>query len=191
MTDCSSWEQLGILLRYVKDSVAVEKLIEYVQCHNVEGKTIAKLIIDTVTNVGLNTSLCRSQTYDGAENMSGKQKGASNQFCEITGNKKAVYFHCASHELNLCLSKASKVLQIHNMVRTMQSVCLSFKFSAKHQRILETSIAQMHSDNEETKQKVKLKVKPLCETRWVERQTAFDDLISLYEAVTFCLGKIE
>ena len=49
----------------------------------------------------------------------------------------------------------------------------------------------MHSNNEETKQKVKQKVKPLCETRWVERQTAFDDLISLYEAVTFCLDKIK
>ena len=76
VTDCSNWEQLGIVLRYVKDSVAVEKLIEYVKCHNINGNTITKLIIDTVTNVGLKNSLCRSQTYDGAGNMSGKQKGA-------------------------------------------------------------------------------------------------------------------
>ena len=76
MTDSSNRQQLGIVLRYVKDSVAAEKLIEYVKCHNIKGNTIAKLIIDTVTNVGINTSLCRSQTYDRAGNMSGKQKGA-------------------------------------------------------------------------------------------------------------------
>ena len=92
VTDCSNWEQLGILLRYVKDSVAVEKLIEYVKCHNINGNTITKLIIDTVTNVGLKNSLCRSQTYDGGGNMSGKQKGALNQFCEITGSKKQCIF---------------------------------------------------------------------------------------------------
>ena len=61
------------------------------------GNTNAKLaIVNAVTNVGLNTWLCRSQTYDGAGNMSGKQNGASNQFCEIIENKKAVYFNCAS-----------------------------------------------------------------------------------------------
>ena len=109
----------------------------------------------------------RSQTYDGAGNMSGKQNGASNQFCEIARNKKAVYFHCASHELNLCLSKASKVPDVHNMVSTMPSLGLFFKYSAKRQRILEATIAQMHSNNEETKEKVK----PLCETRWVEFKT--------------------
>ena len=77
------------------------------------------------------------------------------------------------------------------MVCTMQSLGLFFKYSAKHQRILEATIAQMHLNNKETKQKVKLKVNTLCETRWVERQTAFDHLISLYEAVIFCLDKIE
>ena len=69
VTDCSNWEQLGIELQYVKDSAAVEKLIEYVKCHNIKGNTIEKLITDTGTNVGLKTSLCSSQTYDGAGNM--------------------------------------------------------------------------------------------------------------------------
>ena len=35
------------------------------------------------------------------------------------------------------------------------------------------------------------KVKPLCETRWVERHTAFDDLSELYESLLHCLEKIE
>ena len=102
-----------------------------------------------------------------------------------------MHFHCASHELNLRLSKASKVPEVHSMVKTMQSLCLFFRFSVKRQIILEAAIAQTYSNNEKTKQKVKQKVKPLCETIWVERETAFDNLISLYEEVTFCLDKIE
>ena len=34
------------------------------------------------------------------------------------------------------------------MVRTIQSLGLFFKFSAKRQRILKSSIAEIHSDNE-------------------------------------------
>ena len=70
VTNCSSWEQLGIVLRYVKDAVAAEKLVEYVKCYNTKRNTVAKLIGDTVTNVGLDTSLCGSQTCYEAGNMS-------------------------------------------------------------------------------------------------------------------------
>ena len=44
------------------------------------------------------------------------------------------------------------------MVSTMQILGLFFTFSTKRQKILEAPIAQMHSNNEETKQKVKQKV---------------------------------
>ena len=75
------------------------------------------------------------------------------------------------------------------MVNTMQSLGLFFRFLFF--LFFEVAIAQMRSNNEEIKHKVKQKVKALCETRWVERQSAFDDLISFFEAVTFCLDKIE
>ena len=52
---CFNWDQPDIVLRYVKDSVATEKLIEYVKWHNIMGNTNAKLaIVNAVTNVGLN-----------------------------------------------------------------------------------------------------------------------------------------
>ena len=72
--------------------------------------------------------MCRSQTFDGAGKMSGKTKGAASQFCLKTENEKAVYFHCRSHELNLCLSKASKVPQVSNMISAMQFLGLFIDF---------------------------------------------------------------
>ena len=36
----SNWEQLGIVERYVKSSIPVEKLLEYVKCENIRGNTM-------------------------------------------------------------------------------------------------------------------------------------------------------
>ena len=85
----------------------------------------------------LDPKTCRSQMFDGAGNMSGKTKGAATQFCLKIENEKAVYFHCTSHELNLCLSKASKVPQVSNMISTIRFLGLLYKFSPKRQRKLE------------------------------------------------------
>ena len=140
MTDSSNWEQLGIVLRYVKDCGEVEKLFEFVQCEDIKGNSIAKYIIDAISNAGLDTKYYRSQTYDGAGNMAGKQKDAAKKFQLLTGNTKAPYIHCGSHELNLYLSKASNVPEVYNMVCTMQFLGIYFKFSPKRQRLLEYSI---------------------------------------------------
>ena len=187
VTDSSNWEQLGIVLRYVKYFTPVERLFEYVACEDIKGKSIATYIIDILNNTGLDPKNCRSQTYDGAGNMAGKLKGAANQFQVMTGSDRAPYVHCASHQLNLCLSKASKVARICNMVSTMQSLGLFSKFSPKRQRLLEKCIQDMTNEDVSF---AKHKLKPLCETRWVERHTTFNDLASLYDTVLLCLEKI-
>ena len=134
VTDVSNWEQLGIVVRYVRNCQAIEKLLEFVQCDDVKGASIAEFIINALNNAGLYPQMCRAQTYNGAGNMAGKEKGAAAKFCSETGNEKAVYFHCTSHELNLSLSKASKILQVMNMVSTMQMMGTFFKYSPKCQQ---------------------------------------------------------
>lgn len=191
VTDSSNWEQLGVIVRYLKDNEPQERLIEYVKCENIAGATIADLIIQRLSNIGLDLSKCRCQTYDGAGNMAGKEKGAANQFRVKTGNEKAIYFHCASHKLNLALSKASKVSEVHNMVCLMQSVGLFFKFSAKRQHTFEIAVEEICKKRNESPSTMKKKLKPLCETRWVERHTAFIDLQTLYEPLLDCLDGIE
>ena len=42
--------------------------------------------------------MCWSQTYNRAANMISGPWNALNQFKEITGNQKAIYYHCASNE---------------------------------------------------------------------------------------------
>ena len=105
---------------YVRNCEAIAKLLEFVKCNNIKGTSIAEFIINALNNTGLNPQMFRAQTYSGAGNMAGKEKGAVAKFCFERGNETSVYFHCTSHKLNLSLSKASKILQVTNMVSTMQ-----------------------------------------------------------------------
>ena len=130
--------------------------------------------------------MCRSQIYDGAGNMSWKSKRAAVVFWSKTENESAVYFHCAFHELNLCLSKSSKVPQVFNMVSTIQALGIFFKYFPKRQRKLEEAKAEANKGG-----CLKKKIRPLCEIRWVERHTAFDDLNQLYKPLLNGFESIE
>ena len=66
--------------------------------------------------MGLNIKKCRAQTYDRVDNIGRKHQGAANQLKLKTGNEIAMYFHRASHELNLALSTSSKAPDIYSMV---------------------------------------------------------------------------
>ena len=118
--------------------------------------------------------------------MSGKVKGAAVIFCSETGNDKAVYFRCASHELNLCLSKSSKVPRIYNTISTMQALAIFFKYSPNRQRKLEASIADVTD-----KENLESTIKAFCETWWVERYTAFEYLFILHDPVLHRLESIQ
>ena len=59
-------------------------------------------MVNILQDSGLDPKMCRSQTFDSAgNNVSGKTKVAAAQSCLSIKNEKVVYFHCASHELNL------------------------------------------------------------------------------------------
>lgn len=74
---------------------------------------MANFLINTIKKVTLDAIIHLSQIYDGVGNI-GKVKGAVVTFCLKTVNDKDVLLHYAFHELNLCLSKTSKVPQRFN-----------------------------------------------------------------------------
>ena len=98
---------------------------------------------------------CRGQGYDGATNMSGPN-GVQGRLCSI--NSKAVYVHCNSHVLNLCV-EACSLPPIRNMNSTITETAYFFQNSAKRQLFLEKLL-----DNRTTT----VKVKDLCRTRWID-----------------------
>ena len=67
--------------------------------------------------------------------MVGGSDSALNQFKEITGNQKAIYYYCASNEKKFGLCKASTVRNIYNMIGVLQSSDFFFQvFSSESKR---------------------------------------------------------
>ena len=70
--DVSNVEQLGVVLRYVKNNQPVERLVEFVACEQVTGAAICENLLDCLAKLNLDAQSCRAQTYDGAGNMAGE-----------------------------------------------------------------------------------------------------------------------
>ena len=84
VTDTSNWEQIGLVVRYIHNEKPTEKLIEYIECESCTGKCISEKIIATLLKLELDPKLCRAQTYDGAENMAGRQNGCAKKIQEVS-----------------------------------------------------------------------------------------------------------
>ena len=109
---------------------------------------------------------CRGQGYDGAGDMAGRYNGAA----ALIKNDypKALYVHCASHRLNLCVTSSYKIMTIKNMMSDVKAVSDYFNSSPKRADYLKTNIVQIFPKDKHTK------LIDLCRTRWIERLVALD-----------------
>ena len=80
VSDIANWEQLGLVLRYVKDESPVEKLIEFVPCESITGEAIHTQIKESLQKIALDPADCRAQGYNGAGNMAGRLRGCAARF---------------------------------------------------------------------------------------------------------------
>ena len=63
------------------------------------GKGLLDAFLEKATELQLELSDCRGQSYDNGANMKGKHSGVQARMLDI--NPKAVYVSCANHTLNL------------------------------------------------------------------------------------------
>ena len=182
-TDAGNWEQLALVLRFVdNDNTIREEFLSFLQCESITGEALTEKILQCLGDWNLDPNDIRGQGYDGAANMAGKFRGVKARILSI--NKKALYFHCAAHCLNLCVVKSCQVPQLRNMLGTLQEVASFFNFAPKRQRKLEEVLSAAMPENK------KEKLVDLCKTRWVERHAAFETFAEIYLAVHDCLGQI-
>ena len=103
-----------------------------------------------------------------------------------------MYYHCASHQLNLALNKACSLQSVQCMLSQLQSIKIYFKYSPKRQRCLKTCTALINYWRQQDGKPAipKLKLKLLSKTRWFERHTAITDFVVIYESVIYSLKVI-
>ena len=184
VADTSNTEQLSLVLRFVdENNIIREEFMDFLPClDGTSGQTLATLILDRLGQYGLDTSYIRGQGYDGAGNMSGKFRGCS--ACISQSCPKAVYVHCHSHVLNLCIAKACTLQVVRNVIGTLNQVCLFFNNSPKRQALLERVIGEAAQPS---RRKILV---DQCRTRWVARHDSFNVFGQLYSSVVEALEEI-
>ncbi|XP_063215616.1 zinc finger MYM-type protein 1-like [Bacillus rossius redtenbacheri] len=160
-TDISYVEQFSLCVRYVDiDLIDIrEDFLTFVPVYDVTGAGIASTIKTELLKLGLEMTNLRGQGYDGAGAMSGHLNGV--QAIIRKDCPKALYTHCSSHVLNLCLNYAAKTDVIRNCFFTISEVASFFRGSAQRTKILKEGLevagilnSVVHNYND---------------TRWVER----------------------
>ena len=125
-------------------------------------------------------NLCRGQGYDGAGNMSGKYNGAST--IVTMQYPKAIYVHCKSHLLNLCVASSCDLELARNMMGHVKSVSDFFNVHPKHFALLQEQIEKLLPAS---RHKHLLGV---CSTRWISRIDGLDVLLEIIIAI---VGSLE
>jgi hypothetical protein len=180
-TDISKKEQMSLCVRYIDEGIVREDFLDFVHVTDLRGVGLANSILEQLKKRSINLDYMVGQAYDGAAAMSGRLNGVQaiiQQDC-----KNAIYVHCASHCLNLALSKSCTVPSIRNAQGTIASVAAFCNGSQRRVQMLKASINSVGLNTK------KEKLKNLCETRWIERHDAVLCFIELYEATLDFLDK--
>lgn len=163
-SDISQTEQFSLCVRFVDpDTLCIrEDFLSFVAVEDVSASSLAHTLKRELVKLGLQLEHMRGQGYDGAAVMSGEFRGVQAIIREEFPT--ALYTHCSSHSLNLCLSDASKVRDIQRAFGTIKEVCAFFRGSPKRTALLKRHL--------ECASKSFCRLQRYCETRWVERHEA-------------------
>ena len=170
--DISKTDQMCELYRYCmikKDDNGTPKALvikeSFLGFHEVKDQTalaMSNQIIKSINDKNIPLNKCRGQGYDGANTMKGTYGGVQKLIKDI--EPKAVYVHCAAHNLNLVLNDAVReVIDMQHFFDTVQQIYVFFGHSIKRWHILSSFISHKETS---------ITLKTLNPTRWAGRYEA-------------------
>ncbi|XP_065651952.1 52 kDa repressor of the inhibitor of the protein kinase-like [Hydra vulgaris] len=135
-SDVSYMEQMPLVLLFVNDNCEIcELFFGFIPCDSgLSGEAIASQILNSIKDMGLEMKFCVGQGYDGVGNLAGNCSGAAIRIKTIY--PKALYVHCGSHVLNLCVADACNIQIVSNMMSNVQVISQFFHFSPKRFDVL-------------------------------------------------------
>lgn len=114
---------MSMVLRFVDENKDIrEELLGFIPVVRTSGEMLAEKILTTLENLEIDIDHCRGQGYDGAAAMSGNRCGV--QAIIAQRNSKVLYFHCASHCLNLVISHSCQDVYIKKVISTVNEVSI-------------------------------------------------------------------
>ena len=159
-----------------------EVFCDFITVERITGRVLGEAILSWLKAHDISPTDMRGQCYDGASNMSGARSGANAVVQKEA--PKALYYHCASHKLNLSVVSACSIQAFKNVESYIGEIARFFSYSPKRQRLLDSSIAAC----DETSHAKKLK--DSCRTRWVQRIDSYVVFLELLPSLQVCLEAI-
>ena len=163
-SDIEKKEQFSICVRYISTEntkgLLREDFLGFEVAKDLSGQSLAMLLMQMLTRLGLNLNAMAGQGYDGAANMSGRFRGV--QAIVKESYPTALYTRSSSHRLNLVISQACGEKTLKRTTTTIQDVIVFFNNSPKRTLLLKEAIATLLPHSHRTR------LQSLCETRWVE-----------------------
>ncbi|KAK4881074.1 hypothetical protein RN001_004393 [Aquatica leii] len=92
-------DQLTVIVRYVVSGKPVERFLTFLQTGSHKAEVLATSLLEFLEKEGIDFDNCRGQSYDNANNMSGRYTGMQARLKDK--NPVAVFIPCAAHSLNL------------------------------------------------------------------------------------------
>ena len=181
--DISCTEQVAICLRYTSPDpeknifVAQEDFVTFVSTRDTTGETIAKVILNQMSQWGLDLSKIVGQGYDGAGNMSGRTKGAQARISSV--HPAAVYVHCKNHSLNLAIVHACKQKIVSNMFVSLREILYFLTSSPKRLQ------ACIDVGGSKTK-----RLQRMSETRWSQHAECVSQCVDNYANIITALSRL-
>ena len=181
---CANKEQMPLVIRYVEQGEIRETFIKFILCNSgLTGLALSEKIKQAIDDLGLEMKDCRGQCYDGAGNMAGKCAGAAARIREEYNF--AIYTHCTSHRLNLCVAASCKLQLIKNMMENVRVISDFFNNPPKRQQLLEEMVV------EHLPQSSHEKLIDVCRTRWVLRLDGLERFQEMIVLITEALLTIK
>ncbi|QQP57420.1 Uncharacterized protein FKW44_002402 [Caligus rogercresseyi] len=182
-SDVGNREQVAVCLRYVNNEQPTETFVGFYEAKSTTGETLFQIVLEVINCLELHVEDIVGQCYDGASNMTGKEKGVAKRIQEVS--PKAIYVHCYGHRLNLALQDTlEKNTVIRNALGVIQSIHNFFN-SPKRENVLRS--VEMPADLEATPY---IKLKSLSETRWSCRWEAVKAIDQQPERIIIALLKL-
>ncbi|XP_051168857.1 zinc finger MYM-type protein 1-like [Leptopilina boulardi] len=172
--DVSRTEQMSIILRFCNALTGEleEHFIGFIAASETTGEFITKLVLNELEKHGLDIQNCRGQGYDNGANMVGINKGILNI------NPRAFFTPCGCHSWNLILVDAAKSSSTATtFFGYIQKIYLLFSLSSKRWELL--------------KDKLKLTLKSLSDTRWESRISAVKAIILQFDKIIDCIIELK
>lgn len=144
--DISGVEQLSVGVRFVDENNSVrEEFIGFTELTSMTAVGISSAILEVCENNGLNMQKLVGLGFDGCATMAGRENGVQKIIREKYN--KALFFHCASHRLNLVVNDLNKIQEVQHSVDLIKKVITFFRESPYRRKYVP-------------------KIPLFCETRW-------------------------